>query len=274
MGYLRRPSLIIVFFVFVLMPIGFGQATVFVAARSEDYLAVAMDTRVTTRSALPFLPDHHSNMFCKIRPLSNRVTFFLTGLATLDEIDTMKIATDTYLHARDTRQPIGLRKLTSEFSKELATLFSERQLDYRYATIGVFAGTDFDGSLSVYEGYIVGEPLQHTFTSQVQQIAPYEGNVRYRASAHGDIMKEFLDKPTERANQLKRDFIFEYKDHIPTPTDDNADGAALIATAIVKGIIMWSGDEGVGGEVSTIILERGRGVRWFRQLSFCPAIPN
>ena len=55
-------------------------------------------------------------------------------------------------------------------------------------------------------------------------------------------------------------------------SDEHADGAALLVTAVVKGIIRWGGDEYSGGEVATIIMERGQKTKWFRQLPFCPPL--
>jgi hypothetical protein len=32
----------------------------------------------------------------------------------------------------------------------------------------------------------------------------------------------------------------------------------------------WSGDVGIGGDIATVILERGQKWRWFHRPSFCP----
>lgn len=55
--------------------------------------------------------------------------------------------------------------------------------------------------------------------------------------------------------------------------DANTTGPDAVAarySLYVEAVRDWARDSGIGGEVATIILEKGKGWRWFRRPNYCP----
>jgi hypothetical protein len=76
-------------------------------------------------------------------------------------------------------------------------------------------------------------------------------------------MEEFFDGgQTDRAKN-----VAETAGWKPGPDTDATRNSSYVAA-----VRDWSGDNDIGGEVATIILERGKGWRWFRRPNFARRI--
>jgi len=83
------------------------------------------------------------------------------------------------------------------------------------------------------------------------------------AQGYFDILNEFADGGrTDRAKQVLK--------VLPAAEAGSLDSEAALVTAFVTAVRDWSGDKGIGGDIATIVLERGKGWRWFRRPDFCP----
>jgi hypothetical protein len=85
-------------------------------------------------------------------------------------------------------------------------------------------------------------------------------------SGHQEILAEFAEgHVSDRAN----DVIAKFRTRMDGTTNLPEIWAAKIKT-YVEAVRDWSGDVGIGGDIATVILERGQKWRWFHRPSFCP----
>jgi hypothetical protein len=90
------------------------------------------------------------------------------------------------------------------------------------------------------------------------EVCPSDSNPR--TGDHDDIAKELIAATTDRARKLRS---------LVKLTDDPAANCAMVAEMHVKAVIEWSDDKEVGGEIASVILERGKKWRWFNRPDFC-----
>ena len=110
-----------------------------------------------------------------------------------------------------------------------------------------------------------GEPNDYQSTScktgvvfVVVQLIP--SGTTINTDSHPMILNEINARETSRAKSLPGPFRSAYT----TVTD-----WARMAHATVKAVRDWGNDDEIGGDIATIILERGKKCRWFHRPEFC-----
>jgi len=79
------------------------------------------------------------------------------------------------------------------------------------------------------------------------------------------IMKSWTSFTTEAKRIVRMRIIAGTTGRKPGPDTD-----ATRYSSYVAAVRDWSGGKDIGGEVATIIVERGKGWRWFHRPDFCP----
>ncbi|MGA3301875.1 MAG: hypothetical protein ABSC72_01140 [Methylovirgula sp.] len=128
---------------------------------------------------------------------------------------------------------------------------------------GFFVGEDQQGRIEVGAELISYKP--EALVSFVDQ--PIEIDLSSRDvhpllhNGHLEIIREFFGNGiTERAKKII--------DGLSAKKGPDADAAKF--SAYVAAVRDWSQDPTIGGEIAAIILERGKGWRWFHRPDFCP----
>ncbi len=80
---------------------------------------------------------------------------------------------------------------------------------------------------------------------------------------HPEIIEELDRGTTERAKAR----IAEIKTR--QATLPSVEGWAAKSSMAAKAVIDWSNDPTIGGDIASIIIERGKKWRWFRRPTFC-----
>jgi hypothetical protein len=247
------------------VPEQFLHGTYFLAGINRDYAVVAIDSRESRGDGIVI------DRYCKIRILSDHVIFFATGTTSAINAKTGSIIFD----ARDVAQR-AFEYFTGNNFKDLANQWAKQMEGYYGNYLDSFAPVV---NVEIAEGFFIGinslnkieassaiifrrSDLLQGFAFHSEQIIPGSPGERLLNNGHYEILDEFYGKQvTERAKKI----IAETADWKPGPDTDAARYSSYVAA-----IRDWSGDTGIGGEVATIILERGRGWRWFRRPDFCP----
>jgi hypothetical protein len=248
------------------VPEQFLHGTYFLAGINTDYAVVAIDSRESRGDGTIL------DRYCKIRALSDQVIFFATGTTSAVSAKTGSIIFD----ARDVAQRT-FEYFTGDNFKDLANRWAKQMEGYygNYANSftpvvnveiaeGFFIGINRLNKIEASTAIIFRRPdLVPGFAFHSEQIIPGSpGDMRLLNNGHFEILDEFYGKSvTERAKKI----IAETAGWKPGPDTD-----ATRYSSYVAAIRDWSGDMGIGGEVTTIILERGRGLRWFHRPDFCP----
>jgi hypothetical protein len=251
----------------------FSHGTFFIFELSTDYAVVAIDSRstITAKNGQTRFNDG----VCKIRPLAPNAFFFSTGLDRVfyemterEFFDARDTASDAYANAV---RPLNFATLTDRWATWMETSFRHAKLRPEalkdLMTKGFFIGTKDNGELTADAatiGYHADNAAQfsHTpqsFTPTVQ--AHIEQPVDKPLT---DIESEFAnDGQTDRAKKLMQDTGWATARNEP-------DATASRLRTLVTAVRDWSGNDKIGGDIATIILERGKPWRWFHRPDFCP----
>jgi hypothetical protein len=129
---------------------------------------------------------------------------------------------------------------------------------------GFFIGTNIHNEITASAATIFsrGELLTR-FAFRIERVVPGPtDHMPILNNGHFAIMEEFYDGgQTDRAKNI----IAETAGWKPGPDTDASRYSSYVAA-----VRDWSGDSDIGGEVATVILERGKGWRWFHRPDFCP----
>jgi hypothetical protein len=253
-----------------------STGTAYTVLYSADYVAVAIDTRGTyagTRRG-------HSDEECKLRPISDRLLFFSAGLGTASAggytFDVGEIARGVYDKAGGN---LPISQLGQEWANATSRRLREvlphapdlyRGLRGRPVVIDAyFAGNDRDGSLVLLRGDIAlaaqssaaAPSLTVALSRPTVPQGAYENVI---SDGNRAILREILRGSSARGQALKSQLrsVGEGK--------TRAERAVEWVTAVTKALIYWSGDQRVGGDVASALVERGKPWRWYRRPAFCP----
>ena len=244
-----------------------AQATYFLAGSSAEYAVVAIDSRM-------LLGQTVNDRYCKIRPLSNNAFFFARGsTSAFDEEEKRNV-----FDARDVAQSVFDKFGPDATAPELArgwadmmrSIYERRPVEFSRSAVdglitdGFFVRTDAQGSVT-FAGqsisnhrhgrtHFIGKPEPIVFSD------PSAGP-KY-VSGYTDIIREFRNGgKTQRAKRVLSRL---------DPAQQGPDAVAGRYSAFARAVRDWTGDKGIGGEIATIILEKGRGWRWYNRPDFCP----
>ena len=250
-----------------------SHGTFFIFGLSTDYAVVAIDSRgtITTTNRKNRVNDR----FCKVRPLSPTAFFFSTGLDTAFYVATGREIFDTRDIANDVYANAGRSSNFETMADKWAT-WSEAA--YRHATLmsaalkdpmakGYFVGTKDDGEIGAGAATIgyhrdTAQHFSHTsegFTPTAKPRVEQPNGQPVR-----DIEHEFTAGGlTDRAKKIMQDVGW-------ATARSGPDTAALHLSTLVAAVRDWSGNDTIGGDIATIVLERGQPWRWFHRPDFCP----
>jgi hypothetical protein len=248
-----------------------GHGTYFVAGFFPDFAVVAIDSRELSGR----LVDDH---YCKIRPLSRDAFFFARGATSATNIltgasvfDARDIARDTY--AKPGSSTTGLVERAADWANQIVHFYNTRPVEFGRSAVqtimadGFFVGLDAHGDIGFARQTIryrpTGSPKFTLAAEPRRALSTDPAREPTYVSGYFDIIREFKKgHETERAKNIV-DRLGAF--------DGEPDAVAARYSAYVAAVRDWSGERGIGGEVATIILERGKGWRWFHRPPFCPA---
>ena len=245
------------------------HGTFFLAGISRDYAVVSIDSRESYTGAISRTANDH---YCKIRTLSDHVIFFATGTTSATSAKTGALIFD----ARDVAQRTfnyfdgdNFHDLTYKWATEMEAIYVHYVDSFPPAVTetvasGFFIGINSVNEIAASEATIFRRPdLLTGFAFHIERLVPgLPGNMPVLNNGHFEILEEFYGRrQTDRAKKI----IAETAGRDPGPDTDASRYSSYVAA-----VRDWSGDAGIGGEVATIILERGKGWRWFHRPDFCP----
>lgn len=232
-----------------------GWGTYFFVYVNDDFAAAAIDSREN-------IGDEHRDNICKITLLDDYTIFLCQGIARGEGFSAGDIARGEFAQQL---KPLDLYKLASDWANEMTKqikILYERDRDIvedmkPNAAGGVFLGYTEVGNVSAVQVQIeVSNSVNVTtfITALPPDSCP-------RTGGHDPIVEEVLAGDTNRARKLRASINL---------TGNPATNWAIKAQTCVKAVIDWGDDRNVGGEVATLILERGQKWRWFHRPDFCP----
>jgi hypothetical protein len=253
----------------------FSHGTFFIFALSSDYAVVAIDSRETIR--VKSMKDRFNDAICKIRPLAPNAFFFSAGLDRIfnelnerEVVDVRNIASDAYANAG---RPPNFEDLANkwatwtEASIRHAREFMSPQALKDPMSKGYFVGTKDNGELTADAATIHYQAdsaalFSHTPESFVPTAKPHLDQPADKPLI--DIESEFANGgQSERAKKVMQDIGW-------ATAGNGADATASRVSTLVTAVRDWSGNDNIGGDIATIILERSQPWRWFHRPVFCP----
>ena len=251
----------------------FSHGTFFIFALSTDYAVVAIDSRSTIISKNG--QTRFNDGVCKIRPLAPNAFFFSTGLDRLfyemterEFFDARDTASDAYANAA---RPPDFEALTDKWATWMETSFRHAKLSPEalkdQMTKGFFVGTKDSGELTADAatiGYHADNAAQFSHTPQSFTPTAQQHIEQPVDKPLIDIESEFANGgQTDRAKKVMQDTGW-------ATARSGLDATALRLSTLVTAVRDWSGNDKIGGDIATIILERGKPWRWFHRPYFCP----
>ena len=244
------------------------HGTYFLAGISSDYAVIAIDSRESHRSGANVVAN---DRYCKIRILSRDIIFFATGTTSAISAKTGA----TIFDARDVAQRTfedftgDFDDLPNRWAMQMEAVYMRYADSFPFVPAneiiadGFFIGTNHLNEIAASEAMIFRRSdLFNGFAFRRERIVPGPPGSTLLNNGHFEILEEFYgSRPTDRAKNI----IAETAGWNSGPDTD-----ATRYTSYVAAVRDWSGDAGIGGEIATIILERGKGWRWFRRPDFCP----
>jgi len=247
-----------------------GHGTYYIAAVSADFVVVTIDSRELLNYVNgPFANDR----YCKIRPLSPTAFFFATGDTSVtsatvrvfdaDDIAQIAYGSDARLDQLAEKWAIQMQAVYNRYSD----VFAARHKAGDTVAMGFFVWTDNDANIELDGAIITYQPtvLIH-FPYAINHYPLGDPNdPKLLRSGYPEIVQEFKDDgQTERARSIIAAANKEIVGKL------QVDAIAIRLVAINSAVRDWSRDSGIGGEIAAIILERGKGWRWFHRPDFCP----
>ena len=246
------------------------DGTYYIAIFSNDFAVVSIDSRSTD----PLRPEIPPNdQYCKIVPLSDDLIFFSTGMVAAKEdnrviLDAAAAAREVYAtasHPPDLgelidRWDIHIRPSYTQMimmHSEIAEIFSKKPI-----INGLFIGISRSNRMALAQA-----ELTYTTDGQINTHLNYHepaGNgIEIFHGGHPEIIEELDRGMTERA----RTKIAQMKARWASAS--GVDVWADRSSTAVKVVMDWSNDPTIGGDIASIIIERGKKWRWFSRPTFC-----
>jgi hypothetical protein len=246
------------------------DGTYYIAIFSNDFAVVSIDSRSTD----PLRPEIPPNdQYCKILPLSDDLIFFSTGLVAAKEdnqviVDAAAVASEVYATAS---HPPDLGELIDQWDirirpsytkmfmmhSEIAESFSRQPI-----TSGLFIGISRSNRMALAQAELTYTTDGHIDT-HLSYHEPAGNGIEIFHGGHPEIIEELDHGMTERA----RAKIAQMKAR--RPRAPGVDVWADRSSMAVKVVMDWSNDPTIGGEIASIIIERGKKLRWFNRPTFC-----
>jgi hypothetical protein len=251
----------------------FSHGTFFIFGLSTDYAVVAIDSRSTVTQKNR--EARFNDGVCKIRPLAPNAFFFSTGLDNASNVlngreifDARDLANDAYANAG---RPPNFATLADKWATWVEASFRHAKLLPEALkdpmAKGFFVGTTDTGELAADAATIHYHAEDDALFSHTAENFTPTAKLHFEQPLDRpllDIESEFTDgRQTDRAKKVMQDIGW-------TTAANGPDATALRLSTLVKAVRDWAGNDGIGGDIATIILERGKAWRWFHRPDFCP----
>ncbi len=246
------------------------HGTYFVAGFSKDYAVVAIDSR-------EMLGGVANNQYCKIRPLSHNAFFFARGTTSAIDNATQAVIFDArdIAHNIYVQFGIGTTKfsaLAETWAAKIISIYNTKPAEYGRGAVhdimadGFFVGIDEEGNIGFAAQTILYRPLEYPQFKNFPQPIVFKDDLSDipppYAGGYFNLLGEFSNGgETPRAKEV----IARFGTYPAGP-----DGVAARYSAYIAAVRNWSRDDGIGGDIAAVILERGKDLRWFHRPDFCP----
>jgi hypothetical protein len=222
------------------------SGTSYAAFKGPGFFAFAVDSRRQINNGASI-----NDAVCKIVVLDKNLIFFNVGIARVPDLFvTDDVAVEIYTNVP--KGPTALKEAAVAFSDRIATLMAGRVFPQQELIRGIFVGLDD-----------VGRPqaLYAVFTQTPEGIKRDEvrtmtGQFDYYPLRE-PLWQEVLKNQTPRIKSLNSAIAIRFG------SGSGADLGAALVTTLVQAIINWGNTDRVGGQVSTVIFEPGRDMRWY-----------
>jgi hypothetical protein len=239
----------------------------------DKYIAASIDSRVTASSKPNGTGDviFVDDKYCKIVILGDtNFAYFVGNDYVINNgsiaLDVKNMATRAYQSIMNySKEPDAIaQKFLYIASEELDKVyFIDKTMtlppEGQYGT-GYFFGIDRDGSVAADFTEIDFNNGHFYFRFRKQGVAAEP----FRRSIKADVFDEMFSQSTPRSKQLNANIGASHG------AQTEADKAALRVTGYVQAMINWGNEPGIGGDATTVILERGQTLRWYIRPDFCP----
>jgi hypothetical protein len=244
------------------------HGTYFAFIQLRDYSAVAIDSRIISGG-------NPSDDMCKLFPLSEHVIFFSAGVYDGRNPE-RNVIFSPHVTAKEIFD-LSTRRSMSDIAEQWAHTIAE-QIKVFYAsnheivdhnedgfiTRGIFAGESENQDFVAYQSTITrtytGEAIDLGFT---KERIP---NGYFLGLGHPEVVQPILHKGPEEWARKIHDRILAQTAGITGHPEE----AATWVSAVTQAVIDRAGDPRIGGQVASIILQRGHNWRWFQRPDFCP----
>jgi hypothetical protein len=244
------------------------HGTYFASIYLPDYAAVAIDSRVT-------VDGNFRDDMCKLFPLSEHVIFFSAGI--FEGVNSEgTIILSPHATAREVFEQSTSHSMSDiadqwahNFLEKLTVFYpSNREIVEHnqdgFIARGVFAGETGDAGVVAYQATI-----NRSINSEAIDLNLTKKKIPehyFFGLGHHEVVNPILHNgPDGWAKQIHDQILAE-----TVGVTGRAEEAAIWVSTITQAVIDRSGDHNTGGQVASIILERGHNWRWFRRPDFCP----
>ena len=248
--------------------------TIYTGVFNENYIVVAMDSRVTQLD----LTQRKDNV-CKILPIADHLVFFSAGLTEAMRqggigFNDRQIAIETYRGINNHAPIVDIAAGWSRaMIKAYKSFFSNNPEDIRKIyehnqnlISGYWGGEDLNGRLVLYDAEIVLSASGNVSGHDVVSVSPGKGeNTHVIGNGNLQILQEMNGVGTSERGKAIMDAIRAESEGKSRPEKE-----AIWASHITRSLVDWGNDPRAGGEVVTLILERGQKWRWFPRSDLCP----
>ena len=241
---------------------------------SDDRIIMAADSRATDAKG-----HRIDDLECKIRVIDTNLVFVAGAKANVSiNNKTFLDADQIAVSVRQGNSTANIKTVATLWGQEMKSAFEKlgklnragllSMLEKNQAVaLGVFAGTESDGHISVYfveMGYDIVDG-NIVFPTTVTPIEHGTGSFFFHGSA---AFMEFVSGNTKRAQERRIRLAWE----LASKHVKDVEPAYLIAG--VQAAIDWSNDEAIGGDVDALVLHKGGKIEWLQKKKTCYQPPK
>jgi hypothetical protein len=247
-----------------------SHGTFFVAFIRADLLAVAIDSREVVVDSVTH-QERINDRDCKIAVLDQKTVFFSAGAtAARHPGGAIDFSSDEIAQAifreEGSKEPKDLAERWAQTIRKRAEQHIERyrvQFPNGWFGAGHFGGFEGEGEVVLYTATLTYDAgrLSHDIKKWASP------NDVVHTGAFPDIIEDIFGVAPKPA--MRPRFNAEVPKQ-PAQLSQPSDRVALMAITAVQAAIDRNSDSGIGGSIASIILERGKTLRWFRRPDFCP----
>jgi hypothetical protein len=259
--------------------LGTAAATTIAVKRAKDFIIVAADSRVTGEDGRPRRREK-----CKITLLDDRSFFASAGVVSAREAGepgAIRFSADRIAKYQYGASP-DLRLVADGWAQVMEAKFNAQQYSWKRVVVNMQRRFDVEdrlfaqgifgsgrATIAAWETRVNYDQMPSAITfshGAIREIVEDEEGINLWGTNSGrGLVIELLQGATPRAAQWRVSVAEEAEHHGYRHVDRLAFGMKrALDYAVAIGV-----DPAIGGEVATLIVERGRPARWFSKPSVC-----